>query len=78
MDEEENSAKELRYKCRRHNADYYTDSAIPDKLESGILKTTPECCNPDHDSRPSSIKCKRLMLASLSARLSFIHCLEMS
>ena len=23
--------QELRYKCRRHNADYYTDSAIPDK-----------------------------------------------
>jgi hypothetical protein len=23
--------RKLRYKCRRHNADYYTDSAIPDK-----------------------------------------------
>ena len=22
--------QELGYKCRRHNADYYTDSAIPD------------------------------------------------
>jgi hypothetical protein len=30
MDDDENSAKQLRYKCRRHNADYYTDSAIPD------------------------------------------------
>jgi hypothetical protein len=31
MDDDENSAKQLRYKCRRHNADYYTDSAIPDR-----------------------------------------------
>ena len=30
IDDEENSANELRYKCRRHNADYNTDSAIPD------------------------------------------------
>ena len=26
--------RELRYKCRRHNADYYTDSAIPDRGEA--------------------------------------------
>jgi hypothetical protein len=35
IDDDENSAKELRYKCRRHNADYYTDSAIPDTRMCG-------------------------------------------
>jgi hypothetical protein len=41
MDDEENSAKELRYKCRRHNADYYTDSAIPDNSSLQILVDFP-------------------------------------
>jgi hypothetical protein len=36
IDDDENSAKQLRYKCRRHNADYYTDSAIPDTNSSTI------------------------------------------
>jgi hypothetical protein len=36
--------RELRYKCRRHNADYYTDSAIPDRPAGYRPK-------PDHTER---------------------------
>ena len=30
--------RKLRYKCRRHNADYYTDSAIPDTSECRFIR----------------------------------------